>query len=337
LLFSEVDLQLQHIESQWYWLLWSYEVYCLQMHLIVTIPAYNEEETIADVVRSIPKKINGISKIDVLVWSDGSTDDTAAIAKKSGASFVFSSKKNLGLARTFDLATTKAVELGADIIVNTDADNQYDQKEISLLIQPILSKQADVVNGDRQVEKLDHMPLSKKLGNLLGSQVIRILTGLAINDASSGFRAYTAQAITALNIFSRHTYTHETLVQIAFSDFAITEVPVTFRARKGGSNNSRLIKGVLSHIVKSGSTIIRTLLMFKALRVFVTLGMVSLSLSALLGLRYLWYFFLGASAGHIQSLILASMLFNLGLLLALVGVIADLIAINRKIMNKSQL
>jgi len=307
------------------------------MHLMVTIPAFNEEETIGDVIKSVPKKLKGINKIEVLVWNDGSTDKTIEKAKQAGANYVFSSKKNLGLARTFDLATTKAVELGADIIVNTDADNQYDQAEISKLIAPILAGKADVVNGDRQVETLDHMPASKKFGNLVGSWVIRKLTGQNIQDASSGFRVYTAQAIKELTIFSKHTYTHETLVQIAFSDLAITEVPVTFRARLGGSSNSRLIKGVFSHIFKSGSTIIRTLLMFKALRVFVSLGLMSLFLAALLGVRFLWYFFLEESAGHIQSLILASMLFNLGLLTMFVGVIADLIAINRKIMTESQL
>jgi len=304
------------------------------MHLIVTIPAFNEEETISDVISSVPKKLKGIKKIDVLVWSDGSTDKTVEVAKKAGADYVFSSKKNLGLARTFDLATTKAVELGADIVVNTDADNQYDQKEIEKLITPILEGQADVVNGNRQVEKLNHMPPSKKLGNMLGSWVIRHLTGLTIQDASSGFRAYSAEAISTLNIFSRHTYTHETLVQIAFSDLAIIEVPVTFKERSGGSSNSRLIKGVMSHIFKSGSTIVRTLLMFKALRVFVSAGIFALLLSALLGMRYLWFYFDGSSAGHVQSLILASMLFNLGLLMGLVGVIADLIAINRKIITK---
>lgn len=307
------------------------------MYLIVTIPAFNEEATIDKVIKSIPKRIKDIKKVKVLVWDDGSTDKTAQVAKKAGADFIFSSKKNLGLARTFDLATSKAIELGADIIVNTDADNQYDQAEIPKLIKPILAGKADVVNGNRQVEKLDHMQSAKKFGNMLGSWVIRLLTGLRIQDASSGFRAYTREAIENLSIFSRHTYTHETLVQIAFSDLAIQEVNVSFRKRGSYSGNSRLIKGVVSHIVKSGSTIVRTVLMYKALKVFVILGLISLVAAGSLGLRYLWFYLIGIAGGHVQSLILASMLFNLGLLLVVVGVIADLIAINRKIMTRSQL
>ena len=294
------------------------------MYLIVTIPAFNEEATIDKVIKSIPKRIKDIKKVKVLVWDDGSTDKTAQVAKKAGADFIFSSKKNLGLARTFDLATSKAIELGADIIVNTDADNQYDQAEIPKLIKPILAGKADVVNGNRQVEKLDHMPTTKKIGNMLGSWVIRLLTGLKIQDASSGFRAYTREAIENLSIFSRHTYTHETLVQIAFSDLAIREINVSFRKRDGGSGNSRLIKGVVSHIVKSGSTIVRTVLMYKALKVFVIFGIMEMLGASALAMRFLFFYIQGSGSGHVQSLILSSMLFNLSLITILLGFISDL-------------
>jgi len=300
------------------------------MKLIVTIPAYNEAATIAQVIKSIPRKLLGITSVKVLVWSDGSIDDTVAKAKTAGADYVFANKKNLGLARTFDLATKKAVELGADIVVNTDADNQYDQSEIALLVAPLISETADVVNGNRQVESLTHMSNSKKYGNQLGSWVIRWLTGLKIQDASSGFRAYTAEAIRKLTIFSKHTYTHETLIQIAFGDLHIIEVPVSFNARQSEAGPSRLVSNVLTHITKSGSTIIRTILMYKALKVFITMGAIELGLSLLLGLRYLWFMFNGLSGGHVQSLILASMLFNMGLVSILIGIIADLIAVNRK-------
>jgi len=177
------------------------------MTLFVTIPAYNEAQTIAQVIKSIPKKIKGIKTIKILVWSDGSTDQTVNLAKKAGADFVFASKRNLGLAKTFDLATKKAVELGADLIVNTDGDNQYDQQQIPLLIEPIVRGKADIVNGDRQVASLTHMPWPKKYGNQLGSWTIRFLTGLKINDASSGFRAYTKEAINSFHLISSHTYT----------------------------------------------------------------------------------------------------------------------------------
>jgi len=164
----------------------------------------------------------------------------------------------------------------------------------------------------------------------LGSWVIRWLTGLKIQDASSGFRAYTAEAIRKLTIFSKHTYTHETRIQIAFGDLHIIEVPVSFNARQSEAGPSRLVSNVLTHITKSGSTIIRTILMYKALKVFITMGAIELGLSLLLGLRYLWFMFNGLSGGHVQSLILASMLFNMGLVSILIGIIADLIAVNRK-------
>lgn len=301
------------------------------MTLFVTIPAYNEEHTIGEVIKSIPRSLKGIKQVKVLVWSDGSSDDTVQAAKQAGADYVFASKRNLGLARTFDLATSKAVELGADIVVNTDADNQYDQGEIPLLLAPILDGTADLVNGNRQVPTLTHMPKSKQLGNRLGSWTIRLLTSLPIQDASSGFRAYTAEAIRELRIFSRHTYTHETLIQAAYGDLAVAEVSITFRARTGGAGSSRLISGVFSHIVKSGSTIVRTILMYRAFKYLVTLGFVELALSAILGLRFLYFLLaLEQPGGHIQSLILASMLFTLGLVTIMVGLLADLIAINRK-------
>lgn len=299
--------------------------------LIVTIPAYNEVATIGAVIKSVPRRLKGVKKVEVLVWSDGSTDETLTVAKKAGADHLYESKRNLGLARTFDLATSRALELGADLVVNTDGDNQYDQGEIGELIAPILSGHADVVNGNRQVESLDHMPTSKKYGNRLGSWVIRLLTKLEIADASSGFRAYSARAIRVLHIFSRHTYTHETLIQAAFGDLKVVEVPVTFKGRPGGSSQSRLIKGVADHIMKSGSTIVRTILMYKALKVMFTLGLSAILVAGILGVRYVYLWWTDDASGHVQSLILASMLFNFGLVSILMGVVADLIAINRKI------
>ena len=304
------------------------------MKLFVTIPAYNEAASIAAVIKSIPRKIPGISSVKVVVWSDGSTDKTVEVSKIAGADYVFSNKKNLGLARTFDLATAKAVRLGADIVVNTDADNQYDQSEIPKLLAPILNQVADIVNGDRRVETLSHMPATKKYGNMFGSWIIRLLSGLDINDASSGFRAYTADALKQLTIFSKHTYTHETLIQAAFGDLQVLEVPVTFRSRPGKAGSSRLVSNVFTHVSKSASTIIRTVLMYKALKVFVTLGTIELFFSLLLGARYLWIMFVGLGGSHVQSLILASMLFNMGLVSLLIGIISDLIAVNRKINAK---
>ena len=302
------------------------------MILFVTIPAYNEAKTVTNVIKSIPKKIKGIKTIKILVWSDGSIDQTVNLAKKAGADFVFSSKHNLGLAKTFDLVTKKAVELGADIVVNTDADNQYDQKQIPMLIEPILNDKADIVNGDRQVATLAHMPWPKKYGNQLGSWTIRLLTGLKINDASSGFRAYTKEAIKSFNLISSHTYTHETLIQAVFKDLTVKEVAITFKARTSGG--SRLIGNVWSHIKKSGATIIRTILMYKAFKYLLTLGLFIMTLGSFGIIRFLYFVLQGNGGGHIQSLIIASILISIGFNTILMGVIADLIAINRKLNTK---
>lgn len=294
------------------------------MHLIVTIPAFNEEETLADVIRSVPKKISGINKIEILVWNDGSTDNTANVAKKAGAHYVFSNKRNLGLARTFDLATRKAVQLGADIVVNTDADNQYNQKEITKLITPIVRDKADVVSGNRQVEKLNDMQLSKKIGNIFGSWVIRKLTGLSVKDASSGFRAYSSEAINALHIFSRHTYTHETLVQIAFSDLTLVEIPISFVARQKKSGKSRLISGVFSHIFKSGSTIIRTLVTYKAFKIIFFASGILLFIGMIGFIRF-FYFFLQGNDNKIYSLLFAIFFSLSSVNLGVLALISDMI------------
>ncbi len=302
------------------------------VRLIVTIPAYNEEKSIGKVIRSIPRKIKEIDKVEILVASDGSTDNTVKEARKAGAEHIVSNKKNLGLAKTFKRALDGALSLGADIIVNTDADNQYDQREIPKLIKPILEGKADMVIGDRQVEKLDHMPFSKKYGNIFGSWVIRFLTGANIRDASSGFRAFTREAAQNFNLLSTHTYTHETIIQAVNRDLAIVEVPVTFRKREHGQ--SRLISGVFGHIKRSLTTIIRTILMYKAFKYLVALGSLLMGIGFIGVLRFLYFFFTGNGAGHIQSLIVSSIVISIGFMTTVMGVLADLIGINRKMVEE---
>jgi len=302
-----------------------------KLHLIVTIPAYNEEKMITQVIKSIPRKLRGIDKIEVMVWSDGSTDQTMVTAKLAGADYVFSNKKNLGLAKTFNRATKRAVELGADIIVNTDADNQYDQKEISKLLVPIIEHGADMVSGDRQIQKLTHMPVMNKYGNILGSWTIRMLTGTKLNDASSGFRAYTRDAIKHFSLYSDHTYTHETIIQAVNQDMLVYEVPITFKKRVGGK--SKLISSIYSHMKKSSATIIRTILMYKALKVLVTIGSALILLGMIGIVRFGTFYLDGNGSGHIQSLIFSSILISIGFNTILIGVIADLISINRKLLE----
>jgi glycosyltransferase involved in cell wall biosynthesis len=307
------------------------------MKLIVVIPAYNEEKTIPLVIKSVPRKIAGIDAVKVLVYSDGSTDKTVEKAKKAKADYVFSHKKNLGLARTFRDAVEEAVKLKADIIVNTDADNQYDQRQIKQLIKPILEGKADLVSGNRQITKLSHMPLGKKYGNLLGSLFIRFLTGSSIQDASSGFRAMTRELVQKVRIFSDHTYTHEMLIAAHFYGFTIAEIPITFNRRAVGK--SRLISGgIFNHILKSGATIIRSILLYRALAVFSFLGGL-MSFLGLLGVcRFLFFAFVQQDpAGHVQSLVISSILLGIGFNIIVLGFVADLISYNRKLIEDKQL
>jgi glycosyltransferase involved in cell wall biosynthesis len=298
------------------------------MKLIVMIPAYNEELMISRVISEIPRKISGISKVEVLVIDDGSTDRTIEMAKKAGANHVIFNKQNSGLAYTFQKGMDYALSLGADIIVNTDADFQYNQAEIPKLIKPILNGKADIVSGDRQVSKLKHMITSKKYGNILGTKVVAKVAGYKIRDASSGFRAYSKEAALKLFVTSDHTYTHETLIQAKRKRLKVLETPVEFRRRNG---KSKLISSVFSHIKKSLSTIVRNTLMYNSMRTLGVLG----SLLILVGLvpivRWLILSYILQEGGqYIQSVILGTVLIIFGGLTIFLGFLSDLVAINRR-------
>lgn len=299
--------------------------------LIVTIPAYNEQESIVDVIKSIPRQLNGVEKVEVLVLSDGSTDGTEESARNAGADYVLRNNRNVGLARTFARIIHEAVARDADIIVNTDADNQYDQAEIAKLIEPILNGTADMVNGDRQVQNLNWMPTAKKYGNMIGSAFVRQISGTSLKDASSGFRAFTREAAQKFLLLSEHTYTHETIVQAGNKKLAVAEVPITFKRRAIGE--SRLISNVGSHIQKSLMTIFRSVLMYRAFTVFTWIGSLLIFFGGVLGVRFLIYFMAGQGSGHIQSLILAAILIIIGVNTVFLGVLADLISYNRKILE----
>lgn len=299
--------------------------------LVVQIPCFNEEKTVGQVIKSIPKRIKGIKKVLIVVVNDGSTDNSANVAKKAGADVVITNKSNLGLARTFSKALKISLELGADIIVNTDADNQYDQSEIIKIVKPILEDKADMVIGDRQVGKLKHMPISKKIGNRLGTKIISILSGTDVKDASSGFRSFTKETALSFNIFSAHTYTHETIIQAAHKNLVIANVPISFKKRKYG--NSRLIRGLYIHVGSAMATIIRTVLVYKSFKYFIVFGSTIILLGIILGVRYIYFTLQSEGAGHIQSLILASSLVNVGFITLLLGIIADILRINRRLLE----
>ena len=263
----------------------------------------------------------------VLVIDDGSKDHTSNVAKKSGADYIIKNKKNLGLAQSFKRGLEECLKLGADIIVNTDADFQYNQTEIPRLIQPILDGKADVVLSDRQVLKLSHMPFNKKYGNLISTLVTRFISGYPVKDAQSGFRAFSREAALKLNILSDYTYVQETIIQAVDKRLKILQMPCEFRERHG---KSRLISSLFGYAKRAGLTIIRSFVRYKPLRALLTLSLFPIILGVILILRYLYFFSLN-DKGHVQSLILAAVLLIIGFQLVVLAFIADTIGANRKI------
>lgn len=304
------------------------------MKLAITIPAFNEEQTIGDVIKEIPRGIPGIDVVEVIVVNDGSRDKTVDVAHTAGADIILSHAANKGLAETFRDAIDTALARGADIIVNTDADNHYDQSRIPDLVKPIVEGKADIVIGGRVVGKLEHMPWPNKYGNLLGSAIVSRLAQLPNTvDVSTGFRAYTREAALRMHVFSRHTYTHETIIQAADQGMIIVEVPIPARPVE---RQSRLIKSVPRHIVRSLIVILRIFTLYKPLRAFGILGMVfaGTGLAVVLRFLYLFFFTAGYGSGHIQSLILASALLIVGFQVILFGVLGSAIGWNRKILEE---
>jgi glycosyltransferase involved in cell wall biosynthesis len=304
------------------------------MKLVVTIPAYNEAPTIAGVIAEIPRSIDGITDVIVQVIDDGSRDGTADVARAAGADVVISHIGNKGLAKTFQDGIEHALLLGADIIVNTDADNHYNQSRIPDLIRPVVERRADVVIGGRVVSELEHMPSANRYLNQLGSKVVSRLLGLDETlDVSTGFRAYSREAALKLHVFSRHTYTHETLIQSIDQQLTVVEVPIPARKVE---RKSRLIESIPSHIVRSLVVIFRVFTLYKPLRVMTIIGGVIFSIGAAFVARFLYFYFFTANAGqgHVQSLILAGVLLILGFMVFIIGLLASAIGWNRKLLEE---
>jgi len=289
--------------------------------LVVTIPAYNEEKSIGSVVTEIPRSIAGINSVEVLIIDDGSTDTTAKNAISAGADKVILHKGNKGLGITFKDGLDGALEMGADIIVNIDADGQYNATEISKLIQPILDNQADMVLGWRDIDNLEFMPQSKKIGNKFATWITRRFCHLPIKDAQSGFRAFSREAALRLNLSGKYTYVQESLIQAAYKGFEIEQVPIEFRPREG---KSRLIPNLGSYARRAGSTIIGTYWNYHPLRVFSLIsgffGMVGLGIAIWVLIHFLQT---GAVSPHMPSAILASLLIVVGVLALVLGLFAD--------------
>ena len=303
------------------------------MKLIITIPAYNEEETIAEVIREIPRDIALVDTVEIIVIDDGSTDNTVSAAKRAGADKIISFKQNRGLAPAFRKGLETALERGTDIIVNIDADGQYNGKEIPKLIAPILNESADIVLGDRQINTLGHMPAGKKLGNKLATWVTRRVTGLPVKDAQTGFRAFSKEAALRINVMSDYTYVQETIIQAVNKGLTIVDVPVEFRERKGGE--SRLISNIFSYAKRAGSTIFITYLHYKPLRTFLFIGSLIFLSGFAVGLRVLIHYLrTGFVTPYIPSAILTAVLTIIGFLVIILGLIADIVGTNRKIMEE---
>jgi glycosyltransferase involved in cell wall biosynthesis len=298
------------------------------MKLIVQIPAYNEEATIAATLRDIPKKIDGIGAIETLVIDDGSSDKTADAARRAGATHIVQLKTHRGLSAAFIAGIDAALRLGADVIVNTDADNQYAAADIAKLVAPIVKGTAEVVIGDREVASSPHMSPLKRVLQRLGSWTVGLASGLDVGDVTSGFRAFSREAAMQINVFNPFTYTLETIIQSGNHNLGVQTVAVRTNAP---TRPSRLYRGLGTYLRKSVATIFRIYTLYKPLKTFALIGSILVLAGVLLGLRFVWDFAHGDRAGHIQSLILCAVFLVTGFQTWLIALLADLIAVNRRL------
>ena len=302
------------------------------MKLIIQIPCLNEEETLPLVFEKMPKKIKGIDTIETLIIDDGSTDNTVEVAKKLGVDHFIYHSQNRGLARSFQDGVDAALKLGADIVVNTDGDNQYPQESIPDLVRPILDGKAEIVVADRQTSKIEHFSSFKKFLQRFGSSVVNKAAGTEIPDAASGFRAYSRKALYEINIITDFSYCMETIIHAGRKRIPITSVPVTTNPK---TRESRLFKSMRQHVIKSGVAIIRSYTMHQPFKIFATSAVVLFVIGLLPFLRYGWLFFFNDAAlgDHLQSLIVGAVLVIVAVIFLVLGVLADLIKINRKILE----
>ena len=303
------------------------------MKLIIQIPCYNEAETLEIALKDLPKSIEGVDTIEYLIINDGSKDETVEVARRWGVHYVVNFRRNKGLAKGFMAGIDACLRNGADIIVNTDADNQYNADDIEKLVRPILEGKTDIVIGERPIDQTEHFsPLKKKLQHF-GSWVVRKASNSDIPDAPSGFRAYSRDAAMRLNVVNEYTYTLETIVQAGREKIAQTSVPIR---TNGELRPSRLFSSMFGYVKKSMVTILRAFMWYKPLQFFAIIGTIPFLGGFILGLRFIYYYVIGAGNGHIQSLVLAAVLLMIGFMIWVIGLQADIIAANRKIMEDIQ-
>lgn len=304
------------------------------MKLIIQIPCYNEAETLLVALNDLPKKIEGIDEIEYLIINDGSSDNTVEVAKSWGVNYVVNFKKNRGLAKGFMAGIDACLRNGADIIVNTDADNQYNGADVETIVRPILEGKSDIVIGARPIDQTEHFsPIKKKLQHF-GSWVVRKASKSNIPDAPSGFRAYSREAAMRLNVTNEYTYTLETIVQAGRERIPMESVPIRTNAEL---RPSRLFNSMFGYVKKSMVTIVRAYIMYKPLDFFTKLGLIPFLIGFGLGVRYVVLLFMdNPGNGHVQSLILAAILILIGFMTFVIGLLADIIARNRMLIEDVQ-
>jgi glycosyltransferase involved in cell wall biosynthesis len=303
------------------------------MKLIIQIPCFNEESSLPITLSELPKTMPGFDNVEWLVIDDGSTDNTAEIATNHGVHHVVRHVQNQGLAKAFMTGLDACLSLGADVIVNTDADNQYRASDIEQLVAPILSHEAEIVIGARPIGDTAHFSFIKKTLQRLGSWVVRVVSGTDIEDAPSGFRAFAASAAQKLMVFNEYTYTLETIIQAGQKNIPICSVPIGTNA---DLRPSRLVRSMPSYIVRSFTTIIRIFVVYRPFRFFMTLGTILFLFGVLIGVRFLWFYIAEEGAGHVQSLILASVFLGMGFQTILIAFVADLLAANRRLLEEQR-
>lgn len=301
------------------------------MKLVIQIPCFNEAQHLPKTLAQLPKVVEGFDEVETLVVNDGSTDETARIAREHGADHIVHLSRHHGLAQAFAHGLDASLRLGADVIVNTDADNQYRAEDIAKLVQPILKGEAEIVIGDRGVQSVAHFPAHKRALQTLGSRVVSATAGLDIPDATSGFRALTRQVALETMVLSNYSYTLETLIQAGAKGVRVAFIPITTNPPE---RPSRLFSSVRNYLMNSIVTIIRAFTLYRALRIFTIISMILILVGVLIGGRFLIFYFQGRGSGNVQSLILAAVFLIVGFITFLIGLIADLVSFNRKILEE---
>lgn len=301
------------------------------MKLIIQIPCLNEAGTLGIALAALPRSINGFDTVEWLIIDDGSTDGTAALAKELGVDHVIRHPVNRGLATAFMTGLDACLRLGADVIVNTDADNQYEGSDIPLLTAPILAGQADMVIGARPIDKTEHFSWIKKRLQRLGSWAVRVASNTEVADAPSGFRAITRETAMRLNVFNAYTYTLETIIQAGVSNLRVLSVPIRTNA---DLRPSRLVSSIPSYVRRSLVTILRIFVIYRPMTFFFWPGLFLLATGGLAAFRFLYFYLAGNGDGHVQSLILGALCIILGTLMFMIGLLADMITANRKLLEK---